>query len=126
MVDMGLTPSSAKMKEKELSLAEKEALLADKEDDIAKKKEQLDNIVKEEGEKLKEIAKMVGMGMQRQKEIKTVIMDGEISIKKNVVDIFKELPSPSENRDKLYFVKGKTFRHKRGFYYSDGKKWKKI
>ena len=56
---------------------------------------------------------MVGMGMQR-------------NAAGNVVNTFKLLPDPIKNDDKLYFVKGKTFRHKRGFYYSDGKKWKKI
>ena len=61
---------------------------------------------------------MVGMGLTRRQ-------NGELTTRKNVVATFKELPNPSENEDKLYFVKGKVFRHKRGFYYSDGKKWRK-
>ena len=65
----------------------------------------------------------VGIGFSPKKQIRTVEVEGEISVKKNVVDTFKELPNPLQNEDKLYFVKGKIFRHKRGFYYSDGKKW---
>ena len=59
-------------------------------------------------------------------QIKTVVVDGEISVKKNAVNTFKELPDPSKKLDKLYFVRNSTFRHKRGFYLSNGEKWKKM
>ena len=126
MVDMGFKSSATRvkalnlgieqLKEKELLVARKEAILSNKYDDINKKQEKLDNLIKEEGQQLKEIAKNAAITIlpYKEQEIETVTA----------------LPDPAQNIRKFYYVKTTTGRitrrKKAGYYYSDGKKWKKI